>query len=74
MAQQTSKPLGDSYSQPYRVLVTARPDSRPRVFIWQIVRDTVEGLSIRATSTVSFKTMSEAYIDGTAALSRLARS
>jgi hypothetical protein len=72
MAQQPSRPIGDSISQPYRVLVTVRPDSRPRDFIWQIVCDTAGGgLLVRSASTLTFKTMNEADNAGTAELSRL---
>ena len=59
-------------SQQYRVLVTARPDSRPKEFIWQIVRDSAEGLSVKASSTAGFKTMNEAYSAVAAALNKLA--
>ena len=55
----------------YRVLVKARPDSRSKEFIWQIVRDSAEGLSVKDTSAACFKTMGEAYIAGTAALNKL---
>jgi hypothetical protein len=74
MAQQPPRPIGDSYGQRYRVLVTVRPDSRPRDFIWQIVRDTVEGLSVRSASTVTFKTMNDAYDAGVAVLDKLPSS
>lgn len=57
-----------------RVLVTARPGSQPRVFIWQIVRGTSEGLSVEAASEVTFKTMSEAYAVGAVALRKLTGS
>ena len=60
--------------QKHRVLVTARPGSHPRVFTWQIVRNTAEGLLVEAASTVTFKTMSEAYAVGAAALNKLNRS
>jgi hypothetical protein len=72
MAQQPSRPIGDSISQQYRVLVTVRPGSRPRDFIWQIVRNAAGGeLSVRLASTVTFKTMNEAYDAGAAALKKL---
>lgn len=74
MAQQSPRPIGDSYGQRYRVLVTVRPDSRPRDFIWQIVCDTDGGLSVRGASGASFKTMNDAYTAGSAALSRLSQS
>lgn len=74
MAQQQRDPFPISLGQAYRVLVTVRPDSRPRDFIWQIVRDSADGLSIRAASKMSFKTMSDAYTAGAAALNKLTPS
>ena len=68
---QDGDPLGTHIIEPYRILVTARPDSRPRDFIWQIVRDTTEGLSVKAGSTATFKSMNEAYTAGAAALGKL---
>ena len=61
-------------SQEPRILVTARPGSRPRVFTWQIVRKTAGVQSVLAASTVTFKTMSEAYAVGAAALNKLTQS
>jgi hypothetical protein len=74
MAQQSRRPIGDSYGQRYRVLVTVRPDSRPRDFIWQIVCDAEGVLSVRSASTASFKTMNDAYTAGMAVLSELFQS
>ena len=71
MAQEPGSPVGAYISEPYRVLVKARPDPRPRDFIWQIVRDTTEGLSVKAGSTATFKSMNEAYTAGAAALGKL---
>jgi hypothetical protein len=74
MAQQSPEPINASYGQRYRVLVTVRPDSRSRDFIWQIVCDAEGGLSVRSASTATFKTMNDAYTAGAAALSRLSQS
>lgn len=63
-------PVGARINQEYRVLVTARPGSRPRDFIWQIVQSTAEGLSVKAASTVTFKSMSDAYAAGAAVLAK----
>ena len=73
MAREPVLPIGVRINQEYRVLVTARPGSRPRDFIWQIVRGTGgEPLAVKAASTVTFKSMSEAYAAGAAELIRLA--
>jgi hypothetical protein len=75
LAREPVIPIGVRIIQEYRVLVTARPGSRPRDFIWQIVRGTgVERLAVKAASTVTLKSMSEAYAAGAAELSRLTPS
>lgn len=71
MEQRDSNPVGAHRSEQYRILVKARPDSAARDFIWQIVRDGAEGLSVKATSTVTFKTMNDANTAGAAALAKL---
>lgn len=56
---------------PYRVVVMAAPGSKSKTFIWQVVSSTQDGLSVKASSTETYKTMHEAYAAGAVALSRL---
>ena len=73
MRRRIDNPARARLIDPYRVLVKAHPDSRARAFIWQIVRSTTEGLSIKVESTVTYKTMHEAFTAGAAALSKLSQ-
>lgn len=70
MAHEPGNPVGARFNEQYRVLVKARPDSRPRDFIWQIVHNTDQGLLVKAASIVTFRTMSEAYTAGAAVLAK----
>lgn len=58
-------PLSPSYRV---VVVRPREPSRRRDFIWQIVRTKSDGATVMESASGSFKSMEDAYTQGTLAL------